>query len=586
MPRRPPAARLDVRRAARLGPNGGVVLNFHSISTDPRSLSGPLSPDTFNELVGWLARHFRVGTLESLAGSHEHDNRPFAVLSFDDGYRDFLDYAMPILAQHGVSANQNIVPGCVESGQPPWTVLLLDRLARLPSNRMGALRLPGFTAPSPDSSRDARVRFGVLLSRFLKLRPREERLPLIEELTTQVPELAEGPSIPMLSKQDLGEVARHHEIGLHSYEHDSMGFESDEFFRQDVERCMSWSGESPRRYPGRIRIPEWQPPCLADRDRPRQRTPRRLACRRQALPHRDPCPSAHYGIRRERDRGPAAHRQGVLTVRAAACVRSGRRTAGRSRSSARAWRAAATSPRSATKPSSGTSTSNGAELWCSRRAAGLRAPSRPLPSEYASGTAGFPPRTWATCSSIPSLRGRGFFRRLHDGLLRELEREGVQMLTVRPGPGSEPLLRRAFGYQTLFPFKESIAALDEEGLRALPYGRSPIVRRFLPRAQRKSRALPQGVTCRPARLDGLETPDPFGGAWPTAGTVRDEAWLRERYGAPPTPYEAAVVERTGPSGGRPCAPRARVSGRRPKPGMDRRWLDRHRGRGPGRSAGG
>jgi peptidoglycan/xylan/chitin deacetylase (PgdA/CDA1 family) len=45
----------------------------------------------------------------------------------------------------------------------------------------------------------------------------------------------------MLSRADLAEVARHHEIGLHSYDHDSMGFESDAFFRRDLDRCLGWA---------------------------------------------------------------------------------------------------------------------------------------------------------------------------------------------------------------------------------------------------------------------------------------------------------------------------------------------------------
>jgi GNAT superfamily N-acetyltransferase len=144
----------------------------------------------------------------------------------------------------------------------------------------------------------------------------------------------------------------------------------------------------------------------------------------------------------------------------------------------------------------------------------------------------------------PGLRGRGLFRRLYDDLVRRLEADGVRMLTVRPGRRAEPLLRRAFGFQPLFGVREWVAALDEEGIRALPLGRLPLVRAVLPRARWDVPA-PPDMACRSASPLGLAPPEPFGDAWPAAGTVRDAAWLADRYALDPTPYETTVVERRG-----------------------------------------
>lgn len=234
-------ARRDVRRAASLGPQQGLVLNLHSVSPVRRSLSGPISPETFDELLVWLKRHFRMVSLGEIAPGSRGDERPFAVLSFDDGYRDFLDYAMPLLERHRVRANLNIVPSCVESGLPPWNVFLLDLLATVPSEKLRAIRLPGFSVPTPGPGHDARVRFSVALSRFLKLRSRTEREPLLDELLSQLGERDASFATPMLSSGDLAEVAGRHEVGLHSWAHDSMEFESDDFFTEDVDRCLAWS---------------------------------------------------------------------------------------------------------------------------------------------------------------------------------------------------------------------------------------------------------------------------------------------------------------------------------------------------------
>jgi hypothetical protein len=131
----------------------------------------------------------------------------------------------------------------VDTGLPPWNVRLLDFLEQVPPQRLEKISLPGRRAIPPGAGHDARVRYGVALSRYLKMRPREERATLVEELLRQFDDVDERRVRPMLSRSDMREVARHHEIGMHSYKHDSMEFESDGVFRTDVQRCVAWGAK-------------------------------------------------------------------------------------------------------------------------------------------------------------------------------------------------------------------------------------------------------------------------------------------------------------------------------------------------------
>jgi GNAT superfamily N-acetyltransferase len=142
----------------------------------------------------------------------------------------------------------------------------------------------------------------------------------------------------------------------------------------------------------------------------------------------------------------------------------------------------------------------------------------------------------------PSHRGKGLFRGLHDGLLGLLQREGVRLLTVRPGPEAEPILKKAFGYRTLFGIAEWVAALDDAGTRDLPFGSVPLARLLLPR-WRKSAADSPGPICRDVDPTNLAPPSVFGSEWPRAGTVRDAEWLCARYAGGPTPYRVAAAEK-------------------------------------------
>lgn len=88
------------------------------------------STRTFERQIAWLKEHYDVGTLddalEALAGRGRGE-RDLCVLTFDDGYLDFAEHAVPILRRYGVPALVYVTSGVPESGVP----LLHDRLHHL-----------------------------------------------------------------------------------------------------------------------------------------------------------------------------------------------------------------------------------------------------------------------------------------------------------------------------------------------------------------------------------------------------------------------------------------------------------------------
>jgi peptidoglycan/xylan/chitin deacetylase (PgdA/CDA1 family) len=234
---------IDRHRLRRVGKaHGLVVLNLHNVSPVGGRFTRPIPPEVFEELVRWLGQACHLTTFGELSTPARDDTRPAAILSFDDGYRDFVEYAMPILERHGVRANQNIVPASVDSGRPPWNVGLLNALEAIPAERLQRLELPEGELAMPGSLEDEQVlmRWGVELSRVLKMRSREERVPLVNALTEQLDGELAGTGPPMMCASEVAEAASHHEVGVHSYAHDSMEFETDDFFADDVRSCRDW----------------------------------------------------------------------------------------------------------------------------------------------------------------------------------------------------------------------------------------------------------------------------------------------------------------------------------------------------------
>jgi peptidoglycan/xylan/chitin deacetylase (PgdA/CDA1 family) len=166
------------------------------------------------------------------------DRRPTIILSFDDGYRDFVEYAMPILAQHGLRANQNVIAQSVETGQPPWMIRLVDALNAAPVSRLRKLAIPGLQVPSDDYDELAKTIYGTQLTASLQVLTPEERTRRFEDLENLLADTEPDRFTPMMSHRDVTEVQSVHELGAHSYSHEAMARFSETEFSRDVDRCQ------------------------------------------------------------------------------------------------------------------------------------------------------------------------------------------------------------------------------------------------------------------------------------------------------------------------------------------------------------
>lgn len=100
------------------------ILMFHRVSDEYDPLWPPLPVKTFRLLVKELCKNTCVVPLEGIGQIDRYPERPLVVLSFDDGYRDFRENAVPILAEYGLPAHHNICPNLIDEGLPPWTQVL------------------------------------------------------------------------------------------------------------------------------------------------------------------------------------------------------------------------------------------------------------------------------------------------------------------------------------------------------------------------------------------------------------------------------------------------------------------------------
>lgn len=107
--------------ASPAGPRAGLsILIFHRVLPEPDPLfPGEMDAARFDLLLSWLRDWFNVLPLAEAVARLQHGNLPMraAAITFDDGYADNHDVALPILQRQGLSATFFIAVGFLDGGR-------------------------------------------------------------------------------------------------------------------------------------------------------------------------------------------------------------------------------------------------------------------------------------------------------------------------------------------------------------------------------------------------------------------------------------------------------------------------------------
>lgn len=101
----------------------GVILMYHDFTKDPvAELDQGCRIEDFDATLGYLRRSGRdIVTLdEALQRLADPKARPFAVLTFDDGYRSNRDLALPVMERHGAPATIYVPTDMVNRTVNAW----------------------------------------------------------------------------------------------------------------------------------------------------------------------------------------------------------------------------------------------------------------------------------------------------------------------------------------------------------------------------------------------------------------------------------------------------------------------------------
>ncbi len=217
-------------------PGCGFILTLHRVRPFAPPTPGyapnrllEVTPEFFDAALALIARRgFAFVTLDEAARRLAEGGPPFCALTFDDGYRDTRDVALPILERHNAPATVFFAPGLIEETARLWWLELEEAIRRLDEVRVPPLRLPA-RAPKEKAQAFERVYW------TLRARPEAELLDAIAALGGRV-----EPG-QFLDWDEAVALCRHALVtpGAHSFSHRRLAQWPEAEARHEIAGCKS-----------------------------------------------------------------------------------------------------------------------------------------------------------------------------------------------------------------------------------------------------------------------------------------------------------------------------------------------------------
>ncbi|HSW08976.1 polysaccharide deacetylase family protein [Aquabacterium sp.] len=196
------------------------VLIFHRVLPEPDPLfPEEISAAQFDAICGWLAAWFNVLPLDQAVARLDAASLPPRALAitFDDGYADNHDVALPILQRHGLCATFFVATGFLDGGRM-WNDTVIESLRRTPLARLDldrlALPLGAHDTATPAQRRQA---IDTLIGR-IKYLDIDARQNLVDDIAACA-QVAPPTDLMMSSPQVRAMRAAGMGIGAHTVSH-------------------------------------------------------------------------------------------------------------------------------------------------------------------------------------------------------------------------------------------------------------------------------------------------------------------------------------------------------------------------------
>ena len=179
----------------------------------------------FDKCISYISRHYQVMLLEDMVALPDLKTRHnIATIVFDDGYKDNIEYAAPILAKYNCKASFYVVTDCIEKNIPTWTHILEHSFQYTRRSKINLTFdfFPAELRVTDLPTEEQRMAYLRKLNPFLKTISHANRSVVID-LVRETFNDVDLPRI-MMDWQDLIELHKAgHYIGSHTVSHSMLG---------------------------------------------------------------------------------------------------------------------------------------------------------------------------------------------------------------------------------------------------------------------------------------------------------------------------------------------------------------------------
>ena len=100
------------------------VFLFHRVSEHREKWAHATPVSVFEKCLRYISKNFTVKTVEECLAMQGKDMlnhaKPLACINFDDGFKDNIEYALPVLEKYKCPASFYVATQCIDDGLPTW----------------------------------------------------------------------------------------------------------------------------------------------------------------------------------------------------------------------------------------------------------------------------------------------------------------------------------------------------------------------------------------------------------------------------------------------------------------------------------
>jgi peptidoglycan/xylan/chitin deacetylase (PgdA/CDA1 family) len=206
---------------------------YHGVCDAPSDALGPwkytVSPSDFEEQIERLSDRYTVVSLNE-AMDEVDGSEDLAVVTFDDGYRNNLTNAVPILERYGVPATVYVSTAFV-NGEIPYEYVVADALLEKDSID---ITLAGNEIREKLETPASRLRVFEKVKEVAKTSP-EVRKEVSRKLSR------DGTQVSMLDPDEIRELDTHPltTVGAHGHQHLPLASVSESVVEQEIRECTA-----------------------------------------------------------------------------------------------------------------------------------------------------------------------------------------------------------------------------------------------------------------------------------------------------------------------------------------------------------